>query len=520
MIDMRSWKALMVDVLEDIHLDPRNVRLGTDVTAPEPDIMADLFRNEKALELVESIIRVGYLTHEVPIVLVRDESLIVVEGNRRVAALKAIQNPYLVPEYQARISALVTEIDDRDLLRRIEVKRAPSQDEADQLIAALHTGNPRVQWSPARKAAFFEAQIDQGKTLKQLRAQYPTSEADKYVFRSGILNLFRGVSYQNPAHVDLLSSRGNATSTLARVYESKSFIELTGLRMDEHGTVHISVPSETFAEMAELIVGGIADGDINTRTIGTKGSARYLKLIDDLKDIAAGIHQSSGGENTSTESQQPETERSNSKPSDAPATSNPTSGGKTASDVRSSDHGRGSGQNYGSEESSSDSRKTQSDTDSKSENKRGNKKPSPALDVGSLAVPTQFPDAVHILLRELSAINVNRFPNATFDLMRTFLEKSIKALAEARGVDLKPKGHAGFVYLKNCLQWMQEEVESNGPKYLVQVLKQIQSGKVLDFTHSSDFLNALNHNHHVSVSPDEVRRSWSQMKSVLAEVLK
>jgi hypothetical protein len=482
MINMNSWEVLQADVLDDLHLDPANVRLGTPTAAPEADIMADLFRNEKALDLVQGIVQVGYLTHEVPIVLRRDGNLIVVEGNRRVAALKAIQNPYLVPEFQARISSLAAQLPDRTALRHIEVKRAPSQDEADRLIAALHTGDTRVRWSPARQAAFFDAQLAQGKSLADLRVQYPTVGVDKFVLRSRILNLFKLVNYSNPAHLDLLSSRGSATSTLARIYESRPFLDLTGMRMNEDGEIKLKVSQTVFAEMARLIVSGIADGDINTRTIGTTTSPRFLKLMDDLRTAAFGGKkkgQQPGGE-TAT-------------------------GNKSAAGAAPAARGDGKG------------------TDPKAGSGTGPSgagKASPVLDIGQLQVPANFPDPVKILLLELSAINVVRFPNATFDLMRTFLEKSIKSHAEARGVNLKPKGNQGYVYLKNCLEWMLEDAQKSGPKHIVQVLKQMMSGRVLDYPKSSDFMNALNHNHHVSVSTAEVRESWSQMKSVLAVALK
>ena len=107
MIDMSTWEELTIDVVSGVYLDPHNVRLDLADDVPESDIVQDLFANEKALNLVEGIAKVGLLTHEVPIVVERANQLIVVEGNRRVAALKAIQNPYLAPEHQSRITRLL-----------------------------------------------------------------------------------------------------------------------------------------------------------------------------------------------------------------------------------------------------------------------------------------------------------------------------------------------------------------------------------------------------------------------------
>src|ERR1039457_7658993 len=112
MVDMSTWPDRQADVVDDLHPDPRNVRLDleTPQSVPESDIIQDLFTNEKALNLVEAISQDGYFTHELPIVVMRDGQMIVVEGNRRLAALKAIQNPYLAPDHRAKITKLVERI--------------------------------------------------------------------------------------------------------------------------------------------------------------------------------------------------------------------------------------------------------------------------------------------------------------------------------------------------------------------------------------------------------------------------
>jgi len=169
LLDTSAWPHEKLRVLDDLHLDSKNVRLEIADAQVEADIIEDLFKNEGALGLVEAISKIGYLTHELPIAVKRQDEYVVVEGNRRLAALKAIQNPKLVPDYEARVSTFAKTLGDvRKQLVTIEVLIAPNQDDADQLVAALHTSNPRKPWSPARQAAFFQAQIDSGRTLKQL----------------------------------------------------------------------------------------------------------------------------------------------------------------------------------------------------------------------------------------------------------------------------------------------------------------------------------------------------------------
>lgn len=155
MITPSTWTTIELDVITEIYLDSKNIRLENTDDRLQADIITDLFDNEKALELVEAICKVGYLGHERPVVLVRDGKYIAVEGNRRIAALKAIQNPLLVPSFSSRIQKHVENHPNPASLRSVEVIIAPTQEDANQLIAALHTGTPREAWGPTRQAAFF-----------------------------------------------------------------------------------------------------------------------------------------------------------------------------------------------------------------------------------------------------------------------------------------------------------------------------------------------------------------------------
>ena len=278
MIDMSTWEELTVDVVNDIRLDPHNVRLDIPTGVPESDIIQDLFTNEKALSLVEGIAKVGFLTHEVPIVLERGGQLVVVEGNRRVAALKAIQNPYLAPEHQARITKLAQSISDREALRHIVVKKAPSQEEVDQLVAALHTGNQRVAWSATRQAAFFQAQLDAGKSVESLIAQYPTIDVRKFITRSNVLKLFRSVNYDDASLGDYANKRRFPVSTLERLYENEKFLELVGISIKtDTGDVALTSGEASFKRIATKIISDIRDGVINTRTLNKTSSKRYIE---------------------------------------------------------------------------------------------------------------------------------------------------------------------------------------------------------------------------------------------------
>jgi hypothetical protein len=66
MLNMIEWPEIELSVLQEVHLDPKNVRLETADALVEADILEDLVANEDVLGLVDAISKVGYLTHETP----------------------------------------------------------------------------------------------------------------------------------------------------------------------------------------------------------------------------------------------------------------------------------------------------------------------------------------------------------------------------------------------------------------------------------------------------------------------
>ena len=476
MLDTSGWRQLELDVLKALRLDPHNVRLEVAGARIEADIMEDLFANEDVLGLVDGICKVGYLTHEIPVVVERKGSFVMVEGNRRLAALKAIQNPQLVPEYRARISALTKQIADRSTLSSVRVMVAPGEVQAEQLVAAIHTSNLRRRWTPARQAAFFQAQIDSGRKLKTLLARYPTIDVRRFVFRAHVLNAFKAVKFKKPELTDFLETKAwhRGLSALARIYESKEFMELTGFAMDDNGTVTKSVSDEVFAQMATVIVQGMLDGDLNTRSLNTVKSPRFLLLMTELKTIAGKTGEASSS----------------------------ASAGKAGRSTSSAAASGGAA--------------TKGDTD---KTRRRTRRKQYYLDLGQISVPETYPVALAQHFAELSGLDVQRFPNATFLLMRATLEKSIKAYAEAVGEDIKKSGHNdnGRVQLGHCLKWLLQYVSAKGPRSLIQPISRVRDGK-LAYAASSDSMNAVNHNHQFFVDPDEAFFLWLSIEPIIRHV--
>jgi hypothetical protein len=152
----------------------------------------------------------------------------------------------------------------------------------------------------------------------------------------------------------------------------------------------------------------------------------------------------------------------------------------------------------------------------------GRKRKPTNLDLGQIRAPNGYPEALKLLLGELSEMNVQKFPNATFLMTRAVLEKSIKSFAEAKAIDIKATGnnHNGWVQLGNALTWLLEYVKDNGPTYLTQVIRGVRTGELVTYTNSSDSLNAANHNHHFKVDADQAFAMWGSIDSIMRYLMK
>lgn len=136
-----STKRLLV---ASLHLDAKNPRLGRETAARAPrEIIQYLFEHDKALEVAQSIATRGYFPNEPLLAIKEKDQLVIVEGNRRLAALKALREPGLLEGRMYRqVERLSHQIGDPKDIASVPVILAPSRRATDQLIAGRHIGSP------------------------------------------------------------------------------------------------------------------------------------------------------------------------------------------------------------------------------------------------------------------------------------------------------------------------------------------------------------------------------------------
>lgn len=134
-----------------LQLDTQNPRIEVDATSSQDEIRQKLLDLEDVLDLARGIDKNGGLFYGERIICVEEANKVVVlEGNRRVAACQMLLNPALVPStFKARFPKVSAATKAR--LRSIPADVSPSRAAAEPILTKRHTEQGAKPWSPVAK---------------------------------------------------------------------------------------------------------------------------------------------------------------------------------------------------------------------------------------------------------------------------------------------------------------------------------------------------------------------------------
>lgn len=154
-IDYSSWETFEYSI-KTLQLDLNNPRIKYrgDILN-QTQILKSLIKDEKVYELAKKISEEGYFVGEDPIICLEKNKKAVLEGNRRTAALKLLQDPkkYLST---AKANTLLKNIlkNDFPVDKKLRCYIAPNRLLANPIIYERHNGATLQRWKTGNQYAF------------------------------------------------------------------------------------------------------------------------------------------------------------------------------------------------------------------------------------------------------------------------------------------------------------------------------------------------------------------------------
>ena len=516
---MRSMTYEQLPIVEadltDVLLDLDNYRIPTR-SADEAAALLYLFSSEDVLDAARTILRNGYFDNEIPVVFSKaadgiSAPFVVLEGNRRVSALKAMLDPTIVPSHQAEISGLLKRfaVEAQDLPARIRIMVAPDREHAAPYIARLHTGDSKKRWTLDQQANYYYSLLA-SMTAAEVKASYLDVNVPR-LLKMGVMRRF--VSHAPFADKSLRTyakSGDLKMSSFEYAFKMKDIADEIGVSFGSDGLL---VPAGTKPDQAakglpakklaalEVLLSEFRSGVLNTRSPELKkGTTEHAALLarmrgetpdpDDSEDPDAGEGSGGAGEGAGA-------------------------GGADAGTGGSSGAGKGtdgSDADSGSDGESKDDGGSEDQGDSSSDDKDGHGPNHPdtksRLDFSGIDFQSTPPNLKKRYF-ELKRIDVVRFPIAAAMLMRSVLESTVKIHFEATTTPVTGQ-------LEVVLKQVEDSYGSN--KAVKFTITQIRSGGVLK-PGSIQWFNMMTHHADASPSHTDVRSAWSVVNPLLRFLL-
>lgn len=276
-METHRWRTKRLSVAS-LHLDAKNPRLGRETSSRAPrEIIQYLFEHDKALDVAESIASRGYFPNEPLLAIKENGGYVVVEGNRRLAALKVLREPGLLEgSLQHQVERLSRRVVDPKAIARVPVTIAPSRRATDQQIVGRHIGSPVLAWQAENRASFVLDKVAEGYGNDELRDQLGFSLPDIQQARQtrAIADMARSLDLPDEVKAKLDSPRAKLFTTLQRVFDSSVGREC--LRVDpdpDHGLRGCTTKKEFVRAFTKLVT-DVVLGNQSSRTLNTNENIR------------------------------------------------------------------------------------------------------------------------------------------------------------------------------------------------------------------------------------------------------
>jgi hypothetical protein len=286
MRDYRKWKRGSLKVV-NLQLDAANPRIPRGRGIHEQrDLIAELVEHDNVYDLAKAISTDGYFPLEYLIVIEDDGKTIVVEGNRRLAALKLLINPELAPEDNVKSFRSLSSKVALDMIEKVPVIYAPTREAAAPLIMQKHTRAQVDRWSTLQQASFYKTLAESGLSLSELAEEYgrPQSEIAGFLRTDTMYAIACSLEYPDDVAKIVRDPRQFSAAMLQRLLDMSKVREFLGIEFHDQVKLVGKVNTKEFKKAYARIITDIANEDIDSRKINTVEDAeKYLAKLAPVK---------------------------------------------------------------------------------------------------------------------------------------------------------------------------------------------------------------------------------------------
>jgi len=429
--------------------------------------------NYKIHELAESIAEDGFFPDKNLIAIVEDRNYIVVEGNRRLSALKALLTPEIVTGKEKSKFIKLNSVIEKSFIEKVKIIIAPSREAANPIIFKEHTDKTSMPWSRIMQAEFYKKQLDSSFSLDELCSKYNKTKSEIIAFLK-LINMYDiacTLNFSKPEINEKVHDKQNFNSSvLERVYDSQEMRDFLKFEFDTSGEIKGHTKKDEFKKGYSKIIEDIVEGTVNTRTLNAKED--FKKYRNHIKDYEP----------------------------------------------------KGKGSFNQKQFSNARVKAVSKKTEKLSTNSKRTIQMSSGIIQKGVPFTLEGANSLKLFYDELKKLPVKTYPNSVASTLRAFLDKSIRMFLlknKIKAIPMTIEGTTKNIKLVDCslgelieylIQRDVELLDENTKK----ILKQFKgaSDKV-----SLSALNSIMHNESYSLNEKEVRDIWIKLECVFKEIL-
>jgi hypothetical protein len=288
-LDYAAWPIKRIAVTS-LLLDTENPRLPQSGGAlPQRQIVDELVTHDDVYELAKNIAGLGYFPTEILLGVHDNDQIVIIEGNRRLTALKLLINPELAPQAHLEKFRRLAEKVATAMIAKVQVTIAPSREAATPILLARHTARQIQAWERPMQARFYRQLLERGLTPDDLVQSYGVTigQIQDWIRADHVYRLACSLDFPDDVKAKVTNNREFPLTTLERLVASQPVREFLMLKPDPKEVLVSTAKPKDFLKAFRQIVSDVADGSIDSRAANDADNiSKYVKTLYGIKPSA------------------------------------------------------------------------------------------------------------------------------------------------------------------------------------------------------------------------------------------